>query len=328
MHFFVLSEGCTTEEIRDVFHVDGTNYRVFTPFSGAETDEGEEQSPRGFARTQGWYLFQNRIEGAKSGDDGGFSSWTQKGADTATDGVGYSSVAAKENRRRHAAKSGSEDGRPEGGNGPGEEAANTGAGSKTENRTDTAEERESNGGSAPSDSGGSGKSDTREAGVDDNGTDSAAEDGRAPPVHVPTERVETWRTARRIVLSALSSRMRSEVRVKGLGRARLTWVEVGDEGAVVCHVRPLELWEHDKRLVSWRRVERDGAPIIRQTNPNAMNDNAEEDTADTTEEYTEEAEAYWENASHCTDGLVLPNGKVREREWRDGKVVRDEEVPQ
>ncbi len=327
VHFFVLSKGCTLEQICQVFRVDGADTEIITPFSGAETDEGDEQSAAEFARVTGWYLFQNRIEGAKSGDDGGFSSWTQKGADPATDGVGYSSVAAKENRRRHAAKSGPEDGRPEGGNGPDEEAANTGAGSKTQNREKSTADGENNGGSAPSDNGGSGTSDTGEAGVDDNGTDSAAEDGRAPPVHVPTERVETWRTARRIVLSALSSRMGSEVRVRDLGRARLTWVEVGDEGAVVCHVRPLELWDDDKRLVSWRKVERDGAPIIRQTNPNAVH-SAADSAAEDREDYTEEAKAYCENARHSRVGVHLPNGNVHDREWRDGEKIRDEEVQQ
>ena len=329
VHFFTLSKECTLEDVCQVFRIDGADTEVITPYSDAETDEGEEQSPADFARVTGWYLFQNRIEGAKRGDSGGFSAWTKRYADPEVDGVGYNSKAAKKNRRQHAeesARSGSGNS-PEGSP---EEASPTGAGSKREKQRNGTEEGEDNGGSRSSDGRNSRRSDTENTDSHGDGEETDTEEakntpqtGHVPPVHVPSDTVGTWRVARRLVLGSLSKRVNTEVEVEGIGRAKLTWVEVGDEGAIICYVRPLGV-NKDERRVSWRRIERDGAPIVRHTNPNAMR-SAETET-DTEEGCPEEAKAFLENARHCRVGVRLPNGNVHEREWVDGEKKRDEEV--
>lgn len=94
MHVLYLSKGATTDEVREIFDLAGTDTCVTTPRSREETTGGAPKSAEQFAAAMGAYLFDNRVQGAVQGAETKFSSWGE--------GVGYFSNAAKERRREYA----------------------------------------------------------------------------------------------------------------------------------------------------------------------------------------------------------------------------------
>jgi hypothetical protein len=161
---------------------------------------------------------------------------------------------------------------------------------------------------------------------------------------------------RRVVIRALMARMHTAVKVHGLGRCKLVWVEVGDADNIICAVRPLETMKDEKRAVPWRRIESTDTPVVQSANNadastdmdgntaengakngHAPDENADEsapesDTADGSDGNgggdwgASLAEKYVNNARHKRKVLVLPDGRRHVREYRDGEKVRDEKV--
>jgi hypothetical protein len=178
------------------------------------------------------------------------------------------------------------------------------------------------------------------------GAESADNDGHndgVRPVEVGTRAVQSADVYRRVVIRALMARLHTAVPVHGLGRCKLTWVEVGDEGSIICSVRPLETMRDDKRDVSWRRVESTDTPVVESANsPDEAPDmdtttaeNAAEDGHNADESTDESAsrdwgaslaEKYLKNARHRTEVEPLPDGRRHVREYKDGEKIRDEKI--
>jgi hypothetical protein len=305
MHVLVLSKGCTTADVFDVFRLDGTNVCVTTPRSREENRSEAPMSAETFATAIGSYLFDNRIPGEWQRADTKFTAWG---------GAGYFSDEARTRRQAYA-----------------EAMAATGGDSAPARGTSTqiptlAEE---DGGETGDDGGGSAADAGGNAGI--------------PPVEVGTSAVQSADVYRRVVIRALMARMHTEVKVHGLGRCKLTWVEVGDEGSIICSVRPLEKMRDDKRDVSWRRVESTDTPVVESANsPDEAPDmdtttaeNAAEDGHNADERDSKDdgrdwgaslAEKYLKNARHRTEVEPLPDGRRHVREWRDGEKIRDEKI--
>jgi hypothetical protein len=173
------------------------------------------------------------------------------------------------------------------------------------------------------------------------------------PVEVGTSAVQSADVYRRVVIRALMARMHTEVKVHGLGRCKLVWVEVGDEGNIICSVRPLETVRDDKREIPWRRIESTDTPVVESANSpdestdmdneaaengHAPDENADESApeSDTADGDTNGngggdwgaslAEKYLNNARHRKVSRVLPDGRRHVREWRDGEKIRDEKI--
>ena len=307
LHVLVLSKGCTTEDVGDVFALDGVDVHVSTPRSREEEAGEAPISAETFAAGVGAYLFDNRVHGALQGAETRFSSWGE--------GVGYYSKRAR-SRRQEYARMMSE---------AGGDSAPAPDGSSTKKRTDG------------------------DAGDNRNGAETA-DDGRetpeVAPVEVAADGVSTAAEYRRAVLSALMARMYTEVRVHGLGRCKLTWVEVGDEGVIVCYVRPLEAHNDKQRAVVWRKLACTGTPSVEPPTdtdtpmPSTDEEAADEEAADeeTTDEETPPdvpdegtwgatmAEKYLKNARHTKVSLPTHDGRRRVVETVDGQTVRDEKV--
>ena len=307
LHVLVLSKGCTTADVGDVFALDGTDVHITTPKSRwqEKRDEGKHEAPMSaerFAAAMGGYLFKNRVHGAVQGAETRFSSWGE--------GVGYYSKRARSRRQKYARMM-----------------------------------SEAGGDSAPAPDGSSTKKRThRDAGssqTDDETADDGRETPEVAPVEVAADGVSTAAKYRRAVLSALMARMYTEVRVHGLGRCKLTWVEVGDEGVIVCYVRPLEAHNDKQRAVVWRKVACTGTPSVEPPKdtdtpmPSTDEEAADEETTDeeTPPDVPDEgawgatmAEKYLKNARHTKVNLPTGDGRRRVVETVDGQTVRDEKV--
>jgi hypothetical protein len=307
MHVLVLSKGCTTADVFDVFGLDGTDVCVTTPRSREEDRDEAPMSAETFAAAMGAYLFDNRVHGAVQGADTQFTAWG--------DDVGYFSDGARTRRRKYA-----------------EAMAATGGDSAPARGSSTqiptlAEE---DGGET----------------ADDDGESAADAGGNAgaPPVEVGVSSVQSADVYRRVVIRALMARLHTAVKVHGLGRCKLVWVEVGDEGSIICSVRPLETMKDDKREIPWRRIESTDTPVVESANspdeaPDMDTATAENGAEDgrSADESTEKsaggdwgaslAEKYLKNARHRKEVEPLPDGRRHVREWRDGEKIRDEKVP-
>jgi len=302
LHVLLLSKGCTTADVGDVFALDGVDVHVSTPRSREEEAGEAPMSAETFAAGIGAYLFDNRVHGAVQGAETRFSSWGE--------GVGYYSERAR-SRRQEYAKMLSE---------AGGDSAPAPDGSSTKKRTH------------------------RDAGssqTDDETADDGRETPEVAPVEVAADGVSTAAKYRRAVLSALMARMYTEVRVHGLGRCKLTWVEVGDEGVIVCYVRPLEAHNDKQRAVVWRKVACTGTPSVEPPKdtdtpmPSTDEEAADEETTDeeTPPDVPDEgawgatmAEKYLKNARHRKVNLPTGDGRRRVVETVDGQTVRDEKV--
>ena len=309
MHVLVLSKGCTTADVMEAFSLAGTDTEVTTPRSREVLRDEAPMNAERFATAMGAYLFDNRIHGALQGAETKFTAWG---------GAGYFSAEARTRRRKYA-----------------EAMATTGGdsaparGSSTQIPTLAEEdggETGDNGGGSAADAGGN-------AGI--------------PPVEVGTSAVQSADVYRRVVIQALMARLHTAVKVHGLGRCKLTWVEVGDEGSIICSVRPLEKMRDDKRDVSWRRVESTDTPVVESANSpdeapdmdtttaenaaedgHAPDENADEgdDKDDGRDWGASLAEKYLKNARHRKVSRVLPDGRRHVREYKDGEKIRDEKI--
>ncbi|MCS3708406.1 hypothetical protein [Salinibacter ruber] len=316
MHVLVLSKGCTTADVFDVFDLDGTDVCITTPHSREKNCDDAPMSAETFAAAMGAYLFDNRVHGAVQGADTQFTAWG--------DDVGYFSDGARTRRRKYA----------EAMSAPGGDTAPA-RGSSTQKPTD-----EDNGGGRNGDDG------RESAAADDENTG-------VQPVKVGTSAVQSADVYRRVVIRALMARLHTEVKVHGLGRCKLVWVEVGDADNIICSVRPLETMKDDKRTVPWRRIESTDTPVIESANNagastdmdtehgengHAPDENADESApeSDTAGGDTDGngggswgaslAEKYVNNARHKRKVLVLPDGRRHVREYKDGEKIRDEKV--
>lgn len=305
MHVLVLSEGCTTADVFDVFDVDGTNVCVTTPRSREVLRDEAPMNAEQFATAIGSYLFDNRIPGVRQGAETKFTAWG---------GAGYFSDEARTRRQAYAEAMAL----PSGDSAP---ARGTSTQIPTLAEEDGGETGDDDGGSA-ADAGGN-------AGVQ--------------PVEVGTRAVQSAAEYRRVVIRALMARMHTEVKVHGLGRCKLTWVEVGDEGSIICSVRPLETMRDDKRVEPWRRKESTDTPVVESANSpgessdmdNATAENGAEDGHNDDEGDSKDdgrawgaslADKYVNNARHQTKVRTLPDGRRHVREYKDGEKVRDEKV--
>jgi len=307
LHVLVLSKGCTTADVGDVFALDGVDVHVSTPRSREEEAGEAPMSAETFAAGVGAYLFDNRVHGALQGAETRFSSWGE--------GVGYYSKRAR-SRRQEYARMMSE---------AGGDSAPAPDGSSTKKRT---------------------QPDAGSTQTGDETADDGPEMPEAAPVDVAAEEVDTEAEYRRAVMSALMARMHTEVQVHGLGRCKLTWAEVGDVGVIVCYVRPLELHSDKQRAVVWRRIAATGTPSVKPPTdtdtpmPNADEANgsaaADEETADegAAADVPDEgawgatmAEKYLKSARHRKVNLPTGDGRRRIVEKVDGQTVRDETVP-
>jgi hypothetical protein len=181
-----------------------------------------------------------------------------------------------------------------------------------------------------------------ESSADEDGGNDGDNDG-VRPVEVGTSAVQSADVYRRVVIRALMARMHTEVKVHGLGRCKLVWVEVGDEGSIICSVRPLETMRDDKREIPWRRIESTDTPVVESANSpdestdmdseaaeNAAEDGHNDDEGDDKDDGRDWgaslAEKYLKNARHRKVSRVLPDGRRHVREWRDGEKIRDEKI--
>ena len=326
LHVLVLSKGCTTADVFDVFGLTGTDVCVTTPRSREKKRDEAPMSAETFAAATGAYLFDNRIQGALQGAETQFTAWG--------DDVGYFSDGARTRRRKYA----------EAMSAPGGDTAPA-RGSSTQKPTD-----EDNGGGKNGDDG------RESAAADDENTG-------VQPVKVGTSAVQSADVYRRVVVRALMARLYTEVKVHGLGRCKLVWVEVGDEGSIICSVRPLETMRDDKRAVPWRRIASTDTPVVQSANNTDTSTDMDSDTAENgakgasanghaPDENADEsapddgpddgregaaaddgrtwgaslAEKYVSNARHRKEVEPLPDGRRHVREYRDGEKVRDEKV--
>jgi hypothetical protein len=224
MHVLVLSKGCSTVDVMEAFSLAGTDTEVTTPRSREVLRDEAPMDAETFAAAIGAYLFDNRIHGALQGAETKFTAWG---------GAGYFSEEARARRQAYAETMAL----------PGGDSAPA-CGTSTQIPT-LAEE------------------DGGETG--DDGRESADNDGHndgVPPVKVGTTAVQSADVYRRVVIRALMARMHTPVPVHGLGRCKLVWVEVGDEGGIICSVLPLDLMGDDKRVVSWRRIASTDTPVV------------------------------------------------------------------
>jgi len=197
-----------------------------------------------------------------------------------------------------------------------------------------------------------------ESSADEGGGNDGDNDG-VRPVEVGTSAVQSADVYRRVVIRALMARMHTPVPVHGLGRCKLVWVEVGDEGGIICSVLPLDLMGDDKRVVSWRRIASTDTPVVESVNsPDECPDmdtkaaengaknghtpaeSADDGPADDGPDDGREragaddggswgaslAEKYLKAARHRKVSHVLPDGRRHVREWRDGEKIRDEKI--
>ena len=318
LHVLMLSKGCTLDDVRSAFTLDGTDVHVTTPESRwrRRRDNGHHEAPMSaerFAAAMGSYLFDNRVHGALQEAETRFSSWGK--------GVGYYSVRARERRQRYAKQM-----------------------------------SDAGGDSAPAPDGSSTKNPTPGGSSDDETGGETPDDGRqtpqAPPVELAAGDVSTADEARRAVLKGLMARLHTAIPVRGVGRCKLTWVEVGDEGSILCYVRPLELHSDKQRVLVWRKVVCTGTPSIdpRTKTDSDMSDTADEpadepaegaadngaaddgpddgdkDTPDEGAWGASMAEKYLKNARHQKSSVPTGDGRRRVVEKVDGEVVRDEIV--
>jgi len=301
LHILALSKRCDTETIRDAFDLAGTDTCVTTPRSREESRDEQPLSAETFAACIGAYLFDNRVQGAVKGAETKFSSWG--------DGVGYFSEAAR-TRRREYAKAVAEDG---GDTAPASDDPTRAGCTSTQFPTD---------------------------GQSDNGGDGAttADNTAARPVRVGVKVVQSEAEYRRVVMRALLERQYTDVRVQGVGRCRLTWVEAGDGASILCYVRPLELKNDDQRVVPWRLVEATETPVIRRstdtdTEPD-MDTEADTRPTDTAESAAEEEDTaavdrFLDEARYSKSTVVLPDGRrhVRTKDHRTGEVTETTKPP-
>jgi len=298
MHVLVLSKGCTTADVFDVFGLDGTDVCVTTPRSREEDRDEAPMSAETFAAAMGAYLFDNRIHGALQGAETKFTAWG---------GAGYFSAEARTRRRKYA-----------------EAMATTG------------------GDSAPARGSSTQIPTVEESSADEDGGNDGDNDG-VRPVEVGTSAVQSADVYRRVVVRALMARLHTAVKVHGLGRCKLVWVEVGDEGNIICAVRPLETMKDDKREIPWRRIESTDTPVVESANspdeaPDMDTATAENGAEDgrSADESTEKsaggdwgaslAEKYLKNARHRTEVEPLPDGRRHVREYKNGEKIRDEKI--
>ena len=186
-----------------------------------------------------------------------------------------------------------------------------------------------------------------ESSADEDGGNDGDNDG-VRPVEVGTSAVQSADVYRRVVIRALMARMHTEVKVHGLGRCKLVWVEVGDADNIICSVRPLETMKDDKRTVPWRRIESTDTPVVESANNadtstdmdsnTAENGHAPDENADGSAPESDTAgngggdwgaslaEKYLNNARHRKEVEPLPDGRRHVREWRDGEKIRDEKI--
>ena len=321
MHVLVLSKGCSTVDVMEAFSLAGTDTEVTTPRSREVLRDEAPMDAETFAAAIGAYLFDNRIHGALQGAETKFTAWG---------GAGYFSEEARARRQAYAETMAL----------PGGDSAPA-CGTSTQIPT-LAEE------------------DGGETG--DDGRESADNDGHndgVPPVKVGTTAVQSADVYRRVVIRALMARMHTPVPVHGLGRCKLVWVEVGDEGGIICSVLPLDLMGDDKRVVSWRRIASTDTPVVESVNsPDECPDmdtkaaengaknghtpaeSADDGPADDGPDDGREragaddggswgaslAEKYLKAARHRKVSHVLPDGRRHVREWRDGEKIRDEKI--
>jgi len=310
LHLLVLSKECSTADVRDVFTLDGVDVTITTPRSREENRDEPQMDAESFAVVIGNYLFQNRVEGAVQGADTKMSAWG--------DGVGYTSARAKERRQRFA------------------EAMAAPGGDSAPARCNTTQFRTQPG----DDEGSSTDDDGHPSGDESENESETPEDESPPPIRVGVEEVQSEAQYRRTVMRALMDRMHTAVNVRGMGRCKMTWAEVAEEGVIVCYVRPLEKHSDDRTVVSWRRVEAVDTPVIRRStdtdpSPTMQPNPAENDTEDTDtsgdgtqwDTSTSKAEKYVQNARHSRTAVVLPDGRHHVIERKDGEVVRDEKIP-
>jgi len=307
MHVLVLSKGCTTADVFDVFRLDGTNVCVTTPRSREVLRDEAPMNAERFATAIGSYLFDNRIHGALQGADTSFTAWG---------GAGYFSDDARTRRQAYAKAMAA----------PGGDSAPA-RGSSTQIPT------------------------VEESSADEDGGNDGDNDG-VRPVEVGTSAVQSADVYRRVVIRALMARMHTEVKVHGLGRCKLVWVEVGDEESIICSVRPLETMRDDKREIPWRRIESTDTPVVESANSpdeapdmdtttaesaaedgHAPDENADESAPESDTDGNgggdwgaSLAEKYLNNARHRKVSRVLPDGRRHVREWRDGEKIRDEKI--
>jgi hypothetical protein len=304
MHVLVLSKECTTADVMEAFSLAGTDTEVTTPRSREVLRDEAPMDAETFAAAIGAYLFDNRIHGALQRADTSFTAWG---------GAGYFSEEARARRQAYAETMAV----------PGGDSAPA-CGTSTQFPT-LAEE---DGGETGDDDGGSAADAGGNAGVQ--------------PVEVGTSAVQSAGEYRRVVMRALMARLHTPVPVHGLGRCKLTWVEVGDEGSIICVVRPLETMRDDKRDIPWRRIESTDTPVVESANsPGESSDmdavtaeNGAEDGRSADEESDSDAgtwgaslaEKYLSAARHRKVSTVLPDGRRHVKEYRDGEKVRDEKV--
>lgn len=299
LHILVLSKKCDNEDLMDTFRLSGVDVEITTPRSRQKERDEAPMSAERFAACIGGYLFKNRVQGAMQGADTSFSSWGE--------GVGYYSEAAVTRRREYA-----------------QMMAEAGGDSAPAHCTNTQfrtqpDEAGENGGDTD------GTSDT----------DNAENDGPMPVV-VGEDVVQSEAAYRRVVIQALMDRLHTDVGVVGLGRCKLTWVEVDD--GITCLVRPLELHDDEQRAVPWRIVDAAETPVIRSstesdqcptmdTDHDAEDDTTDDtDTSDTDTQTPDVADEFLQSARHGRVVMVLPDGR-HVQETVDGEVVRDEKVP-
>jgi len=302
LHVLVMSKGSTDADVVGAFDLAGADVEVTTPHSRQERRGEAPMSAENFAACIGAYLFDNRVQGAVQGAETSFSSWG--------DGVGYFSKAARKRRREYAEMMG-------------EAGGDTAPARCTSTQFRTQEERDSD------DEGTTGTDTTAES----------TDDDVVEPVTVGVDVVQSEAVYRRVVMDALLSRLHTDVGVVGLGRCRLTWVEVGDNHGITCYVRPLELSDDEERAVPWRIVDAAETPVIRRSTapdqPSEMDSEAETDDVDVEtpddsgDEGSDIGSEYWGNARHGRVSFVKADGSrhVRSTDHRDGKTTTTTKAP-
>lgn len=320
LHALVLSKGCRGVDVIDAFDLAGTDVEVTTPRSREEGHDGPPMSAETFAACIGAYLFDNRVQGAVQGAETKFSSWGK--------GVGYFSEEARSRRREYAEKMAETEG----------ESAPTRC-TSTQFRTHGQSDNDDDRGSGADNTG------TGEAISGTNNTETE-ETGDVPPVTVGVNVVQSEAEYRRVVIKALLERQYTTVRVMGMGRCKLTWVEVGDEGTIICSVRPLERRDDDGRYeVPWRIVEAAETPVIRRSTASKTDTDdmdAPDDEADTTapaepdaapddgaDDSADVVDRYLSEARYSRVSFVLPDGRrrVRETDHKTGETTTTTKPP-
>jgi hypothetical protein len=268
LHILLLSKRASVEDVLDLFELAGTDAEVTTPRSREEKKrrDGDHEAPmsaEGFGALISWYLFENRVRGARQGAQGRFSAWGQ--------GVGYMSKAAVARRREYA-----------------------------QQQSDSRERRDGSRAQCPCT-----KNPTAGSGRDAEDADADAETGGDLTVWVGGGAVRSRAGYVRRVMSALIRRRHTDVIVQGMGRCRLLWAEVGNEGGIICYVRPLELPDDDQKRIPWRMIDAAGVPPILRTETEPMD--ADTDT-DADESRDDVAQRYFDEAKHSRVSYVRPDG--------------------